>query len=83
VRVDPLVRCIDRPTRLADRAYLFEVSIGQGKMLVSGFNFPQALESNDPTALFFFDQLVRYGLGRNFAPVVSLAEESLRGTATK
>src|SRR5439155_23990209 len=36
-KIQPLVRCIDRPTRLADRAYLFEVAVGRGKLLVSGF----------------------------------------------
>jgi hypothetical protein len=51
-KIEPLLRCIDRPTRLADRAYLFEVSIGRGKLLVSSFNFAQALTMNDPAGIF-------------------------------
>ena len=51
-KIKPLVRCIDRPTRLQDRAYLFEVAVGAGKLLVSGFNFIRATEAEDPAALF-------------------------------
>jgi beta-galactosidase len=82
-KIQPLVRCIDRPTRLADRAYLFEATVGPGKLLVSGFNFAQAIESRDPAGIFFFDRLVRYALGPDFAPKASLPEEALKGKTTK
>ena len=82
-KVRPLVRCIDRPTRLANRAYLFEVSVGQGKLMVSGFNFTRAIESKDPAGIFLLDQLVRYALGPDFVPQVSLPEQALKGKATK
>ena len=82
-KIRPLVRCIDRPTRLADRAYLFEVSVGRGKLLVSGFNFARAIESKDPAAIFLFDRLVRYALGPEFLPETSLPEETLKGKATR
>ncbi|MBL9135658.1 MAG: hypothetical protein JNK85_07315, partial [Verrucomicrobiales bacterium] len=36
VKIDPIVRCIDRPTRLAHRAYLFEARVGEGRLLVTG-----------------------------------------------
>jgi hypothetical protein len=77
----PLVRCIDRPTRLANRAYLFEASMGRGKFMVSGFNFARAIESKDPAGIFLLDQLVRYALGPDFAPEVSLPEEALQRKA--
>ncbi len=82
-KIRPLVRCIDRPSRLADRAYLFEATMGRGKLLVSGFNFEQALAMKDPGAIFFFDQLVRYALGPDFAPDTSLPEEMLKNEAIK
>jgi hypothetical protein len=68
---------------LADRAYLFEANVGPGKLLVSGFNFAQAIESRDPAAIFFFDRLVRYALGPDFAPKASLPEEALKKEPTK
>lgn len=74
-KIRPLVRCIDRPTRLMDRAYLFEAAVGRGKLLVSGFNFAGAITGEDPGAVFFFDRLVRYALGPEFAPAASLPED--------
>src|SRR5262249_31155122 len=68
----PLVRCIDRPTRLKDRAYLFEVAVGRGKLVVSGFNFAGALGSNDPGAAFFLRQLINYAVGNDFDPKAKL-----------
>jgi hypothetical protein len=81
VKIQPLVRCIDRPTRLADRAYLFEASVGRGKLLVSSFNFAHALASNDAAGVFLFQRLVHYALGPDFAPEASLPEEALKGKA--
>ncbi|MCI0537262.1 MAG: hypothetical protein L0Z50_18770 [Verrucomicrobiales bacterium] len=78
-KIEPLVRCIDRPTRLADRAYLFEVSVGRGQLLVSSFNFAQALKSNDPAGIFLLDRLIHYALGPDFTPSASLPEEALTG----
>ncbi len=83
VKVAPLVRCIDRPTRLANRAYLFEANIGRGKLLVSGFNFARGLAKSDPCAVYFLDQLVQYGLRAEFAPSVSLPVEALQQKGAK
>ncbi len=77
VKIEPLVRCIDRPTRLADRAYLFEVAVGRGKLLVSSFNFDRALDSQDPAAAFLLDQLIRYAHGPDFTPHASLPTQAL------
>jgi hypothetical protein len=76
-KIEPLIRCIDRPTRLADRAYLFEASVGRGKLLVSGLNFARAIESKDPAAIFLFGRLVRYALGPDFLPKASIPKEAL------
>jgi hypothetical protein len=39
VIVDPIIRSIDRYQYLRDKAYLFEVGVGRGKLLVSTLNF--------------------------------------------
>lgn len=75
VRVSPIVRCIDRPQRLANRAYLFELAVGKGKLLVSGFNF----SGSDPATTYFFDRLIRYASGSEFAPKAEVPVEWLRG----
>ena len=82
-KIEPLVRCIDRPTRLANRAYLFEAMIGRGKLLVSGFNFSQSIGSKDPAGIFLLDQLVRYTLGPDFDPKASISEMDLKVNAMK
>jgi hypothetical protein len=77
----PIVRCIDMPQRLWNKGYLFEAAVGEGKLLVSGFNFKHALRANDPAGPFLLDGLIRYGLGSEFAPVQKLAREVLRSHA--
>lgn len=77
IEVKPVVRCIDRPTRLSNRAYLFEVRVGRGRLLVSGFNFSDALRSSDAGAIFFFNHLLRYTLGSEFSPQASLSASAL------
>jgi hypothetical protein len=49
-KIEPIVRFIDRPQRLSNRAYLFEASVGKGKLVVSGFNFARALEIEEDAA---------------------------------
>lgn len=82
-KIQPLVRCIDRPQRLANRAYLFEAAVGKGRLLVSGFNFAGALAGHDPAAAFLKDQLVRYALGPDFAPTAQIPAEYLRAKLKK
>jgi beta-galactosidase len=78
-RVPPIVRCIDRPNRLAHRAYLFELAVGKGKLLVSGFNFSKS----DPASAFLLDRLKRYASGPEFAPAVEVPAAWLRGRLKK
>jgi beta-galactosidase len=82
-KIEPIVRCIDRPTRLAERAYLFEARVGDGKLLVSGFNFRDAMASRDPAALYLLDQLLRYMIGPDFHPSASIPLGSLKTKAVK
>jgi hypothetical protein len=82
-KVRPLVRCIDRPQRLSNRAYLFEVAVGRGRLLVSGFNFAKAVEIEDPAATYFLSHLVDYALGPEFAPTEKLPVEFLSAKVGK
>ena len=82
-KIRPLVRCIDRPQRLSNRAYLFEVAVGSGKLLVSGFNFAKAIGIEDPAATYFLSHLVDYALGPEFAPTEKLPVEFLSAKVEK
>jgi beta-galactosidase len=77
------VRCIDRPTRLADRAYLFEVGVGRGKLMVSGFNFRGALAAKDPAATYSLGQLIGYMIGPEFNPKAALSLSDFYRKAAK
>jgi beta-galactosidase len=77
VKIKPLIRCVDRPNRLADRAYLFEAAVGKGKLLVSGLNFSGAIESRDPAGIFLFHRLIQYAVGSEFSPHASLPANAL------
>ena len=79
IKVKPIVRCIDMPQRFLDKAYLFEVAVGKGKLLVSGFNFTAAIQDNDPAGSYFLDQLVRYALSASFNPDQSLPPNYFEG----
>ncbi len=70
--VEPIVRCIDRSTRLDHRAYLFEAQVGKGRLLVSTFNFALALEQEDPLSVFLLRELIRYAGGDEFRPTAQL-----------
>jgi hypothetical protein len=78
-KIRPLVRCIDMPQRFLEKAYLFEASVDKGKLLTSGFNFKRGIETKDPATLFLLDQLIRYGLGSDFAPRAALAADYWKG----
>ena len=73
--IEPIVRCIDRPNRLAHRAYLFEAAVGRGKLLVSGFN----LSRSEPATEFLLGELKRYASGPEFAPTAEIPVQWLRG----
>jgi beta-galactosidase len=75
---EPLVRAIDLPQRRARNAYLFEARVGRGRLLVSGFNFADAVPAGDPAAVYFLDTLVAYALGDEFQPRGRVSLEYLR-----
>ena len=81
VHIDPIVRSIDVPQRLSNRAFLFEARVGKGRLLVSGLNFAAALSGGDPAAAYLRDQLVRYGLSDAFAPKAELPKLSITSAA--
>jgi beta-galactosidase len=76
---EPIIRMIDVPQRLGRKGYLFEVTVGPGKLLVSGLNFAAAVPAGDPGAAYCLDELIRYTMSAEFQPTASVAPEALRG----
>jgi hypothetical protein len=67
-----------QPDRTMRRfAYLFEVRVGTGRLLVSGFNFT-GVGRNVPECCAMFESLVRYVRGDSFSPAVGMTVHELR-----
>ncbi|HET6428091.1 MAG TPA: glycoside hydrolase family 2 TIM barrel-domain containing protein [Phycisphaerae bacterium] len=58
-------------------AYLFEVRVGGGRMLVSGMNFT-GLNTGCPEACAMFESLLAYVAGDGFQPAARIPVEALR-----
>lgn len=58
-------------------AYLFEVRVGAGRLLVSGFNLT-GISRGVPECCAMFESLVRYVTSNAFQPTASVSAEKLR-----
>ena len=76
VSITPIVRAIDSYRTMSNKAYLFELRIGGGKLLLSSFNFAQEFAA-EPEVRYVFDRLMRYAISRDFNPVASIDSEQL------
>ena len=57
-------------------SYCFEVKVGKGKLLVTGFNFTNIKESIATSAMF--DTLVSYCKSKDFAPENEISADKLK-----
>lgn len=71
-KIQPIIRCLDVHGELRNKAYLFEVRVGQGKLLATSMNFANGLQLKDPAAVYLLDELIRYSSGPEFEPISSL-----------
>ncbi len=58
-------------------AYLFELRVGKGRLLVSAFNFT-GVNNDVPESCYLLEQLLRYVTSESFQPKHSLPLEELR-----
>lgn len=76
--VQPIVRVIDDWFTNRPLALLFEVKVGKGRLLVSGIDFTNSIESR-PEALQLLYSLKKYMAGQQFDPKTELSSETLLG----
>jgi hypothetical protein len=62
---------------LSQVAFIFEVGVGPGKLLVTTMNLRPNMNGEHPEALFMFDCLLRYACGDAFVPQCSITMERL------
>lgn len=58
-------------------AYLFELKVGEGRLLISAFNFT-GIEQDHPAVCSMFESLMRYAKSREFAPDSKIGVEELK-----
>lgn len=63
-------------------AYLFEVKVGKGRLLVSGFNFT-GLNIGVPETCAMFESLVQYVASPQFKPATHITADALRNYLRK
>ena len=86
-RFDAYKDCFNMPDfiyekTLRDFSYMFEVSVGRGKLLVCGLNF-KGLDKNEPSTLGMAEFIKRYMKSKDFSPNANIALEELKGYMKK
>ena len=72
VKVKPIIRSITDWRIGANAAYLYEVEVGSGGMLVTTLNFEQALADKRPEAEWLLQELLNYLASDEFRPAATL-----------
>ena len=80
--IQPLVRVIDDWVTNRSLGLLFEVKVGNGKLLVSGIDFHQNMD-NRPAARQLLYSLKQYMKSECFNPVVEMSPSNLERLFTK
>ncbi|MBQ8758938.1 MAG: hypothetical protein IJZ20_04515, partial [Clostridia bacterium] len=74
VPFNPIIEVASTHKYAIRQAAMFEFSVGEGRLLVCGFNFSE----NDPAALWMKERLVRYMTSDEFNPQDSISTKQLR-----
>lgn len=74
VKIEPIIRSIPTWKNCENRAYLFEVGIGQGKLLATTLRILETIGTR-PEGQYLFDSLLRYAASDNFQPAASVSVE--------
>ena len=76
--VPPIIQSIDLPLRQLTRSLLFEVEVGEGKLLACSLNLTRKVLTDSSAARHLLAGLLRYALSDEFAPSAQLTVDALR-----
>lgn len=76
--LQPIIACLDVPWLMRTKAYLFETTIGKGRLLVCTLNLSKSLRDTDPAAAWVYQRLIEYASGPKFQPARSIPVEWMR-----
>jgi beta-galactosidase len=76
--IQPIIACLDVPWLMRSKAYLFEASVGKGRLLVCTLNLTKLLRETDPAAEWIYQRLIEYASGNAFRPEGVIPVEWIR-----
>jgi hypothetical protein len=76
-RIAPIIRSVDHYKTMADKAYLFEVTVGQGALLATSLRIAQTYETN-PATRYLLRSLLLYAASGKFQPKATVTRDQLR-----
>lgn len=76
-RVNPIIRSIPHPVTMTDKAYLAEIGVGRGTLLLCSLNL-QSHWHTDPAARCLLHAMLAYLAGESCAPEAVVSVEALR-----
>lgn len=82
-RPEPIIRSIDHYLKARNKAYMFEVKAGRGRMLVTSLNIKGTYDNNHPATKYLADQLIRYMFGKKFNPSKSISIRKMNEISRK
>ncbi len=77
-RLDPIVRMIDLPSHMRNKAMLFEATVGAGRLLVSTLDASAEALRGRPEARALLDGVLRYAAEGRFEPAQAIDPFALR-----
>ena len=78
-RVDPIIRSVGHMRTMRNKAYLFEVAIGRGRLLACAMHLTRARQAGDPAAHYLYGALLRYLTRTRLEPAPAITLSALRG----
>ena len=66
--VEPIIRCIDHYRQGRHKAYLYEIGVGNGRLLVTSLNVANTFDEGHPETLSLVDGLIAYTSSDEFLP---------------
>jgi len=81
-RVEPIIQAIDLPMRHLTRSLLFELQVGQGKLLATSLDLSPEVLRQSPAARYLKRCLTRYALGDQFHPQARMTRAELEQCVT-
>ena len=76
-RIEPIIRSIGHMRTMSDKAYMFELGVGQGRLLVCSLRLAEMYDGS-PAARYLVDSMLRHMSGRTGAAEAGIPARRLR-----